>query len=259
MGLSYENYDYAWAWYDNPNLFQSYKSVDEQYYTSAAVSWTPANWLTLSFNSQYGSHTQNWSYTNPAGYFPAKSSDGYAYRQTLVANVNLMDTGPGAQRFVLNTFLGGYIVPAHDGYDTEPAIYGGLTANYQWRLGQSGFSIDALGQLEVAGISPNANVVVYPDARLLLSYDKLGIAIGPVFDTAQWVSSSQAVSSQSTYYSAGGAVIFQPFRSSQSLLNGVILQTSAVHSIGPANWVPTDEAKTSQLDVTTSIAFNFHY
>ncbi len=258
--LNYDQYNYQSGWYVSPLLFNYLKSTDEHLFPGAEVTVTPLSWLTLEVKSQYGFDDHQFTYTNPLGVFPNKTNEAYAYRQTLIANVNLMDTGPGSQRFVLNSFVGGFIVPSHDAYGTETAVFGGLAANYQLRLGQSGFSIDALAQLEADDRSPDADVLLYPSARLLLANDKLGIAVGPVFDSSQWLSSSQGVSSQSAYYAAGGAVILQPFRSSQSpLLNGLILQGSAEHSLGQANFVPASEAKTDELDVSGTVSFHFRY
>jgi hypothetical protein len=254
--LNYQLYDYQSSY---PFILQYLKSTDEHFFPGAEVTVTPTSWLTLEVRSKYGFDDHQWTYTNPLGVFPNKSSEAYAYRQTVIANVNMLDTGPGGQRFVLNSFLGGFIVPSHDGYSTETAVFGGLTANYQVRLG-SGLSIDAQGQLEADSRSPDGNVLLYPSARLLLSADKLGVAIGPNFESYQWLSSGHGVSPQSDYYAAGGTVIVQPFRSSQSpLLNGIILQGSAEHSIGQANFVPAGEAKTDQLDVSGTVSFHFRY
>jgi hypothetical protein len=266
-GVNYDRYDYSASGSLFPFFIPSFKSVDEHYYTNAAVAVTPTNWLTLEFSSQYAFDDHRWTYSliggigpYPLGSVSAKSSEAYVYRQTLVANVNLLDTGPGAQRFVLNTYLGGYFVPGHDSISTSSAVYGGLTGNNQWRLGESGLSLDALAGVQFDERSPNSNLIAYPTARLLLSSDRLGIAAGPVFESYQWLASGQVVSSQSAYYAAGGTVIIQPFRSSQSsFLNGITLQSTVEHSIGQANFIPSGEAKTDQLDVSGTVSFHFRY
>jgi len=256
--LDYDHYDYGWTSLGWPVFFQSLRSTDEHLYPGLSFAITPTPWLTLEFDSQYAFDSRRWSYTSPFGFFPQSSNNAYAYRQTLVANINVIDTGPGNQRFVLNAFGGGLIVPGHDGYSQVATGYGGLTANYQVRLG-SGFSLDARGEAQIDSRSPNDNIYVYTSARLLISNDSLGLAVGPVLDTARWLSSGLSVSPQDTYYAAGGSIIWQPFRSSPSLWNGVIVQSTAEHSIGPANFIPASEAKTSQFDVTTSIGFHFRY
>jgi hypothetical protein len=255
-GLSYD-------WYGYKN--SSGNSVDEHYYPSFELAVTPNSWLTVEFISEYGFDDHNWTYKGVSH----SSSSSYAYRQILEANANLIDTGPGAQRYVVNVYGGGHIVPAHDGYDEQTRVFGGLSAYGQWRLGSSGFSIDGRAHVEIDegwggymnGLSPS-NVFVYPSAQLLLSNDKAGIAAGPVLNTTQWLSTSATggVGSQSDYYALGGTVIAQPFRSSQSaLLNGIILQATAAESIGQAGMVPSSVAKTSEVDVSGTVSFHFRY
>jgi hypothetical protein len=260
-GLSYD-----WYGYKNSGL-GGVNSVDEQYFPSFGLAVTPNSWLTLSYTSEYGFDNHSWTFWNGSS---GSRSLSYAYRQILEANANLIDTGPGSQRYVVNVYGGGHIVPAHDGYDEQTGVFGGLTANGQWRLGSSGFSIDGRAQLQIderAGVymnssSPSNDVFVYPSARLLLSNDKAGIAAGPVLNSTQWVSTNApgGVGSQSGYYALGGTVVAQPFRSSQSaLLNGIILQATAAESIGQANLVPSSVAKTSDLGVSGTVTFHFRY
>ncbi len=257
---------YGWYGYKNSGL-GSVNSVDEQYLPSFALAVTPNSWLTLSYTSEYGFDNHSWTFWDGSH---GSRSLSYAYRQILEANANVIDTGPGAQRYVVNVYGGGHIVPAHDGYEEQTGVFGGLVANGQWRLGSSGFSIDGRAQLEIDdrsgeyinSSSASNDVLVYPDFRLLLSNDKAGIAAGPVLNTAQWLSTSAkgGVGSQPSYYALGGTVIAQPFRSSQSpLLNGIILQATAAESLGQANFVPSSVAKTSDFDVSGTVGFHFRY
>jgi len=259
-GLSYDWYGYKSSGLSGVN------SVDDQYFPSFALAVTPNSWLTLSYTSEYGFDNHSWTFSDGSH---GSRSLSYAYRQILEANANLIDTGPGAQRYVVNVYGGGHIVPAHDGYDEQTGVFGGLVANGQWRLGSSGFSIDGRAQVEIDeraggysnGVSPS-NVFVYPYAQLLLSNDKAGIAAGPVLHTAQWLSTSLSggVGSQSDYYALGGTAIAQPFRSSQSpLLNGIILRATATESLGQAGMVPSSVAKTSEVDVSGTVSFHFRY
>ena len=259
-GLSYD-----WYGYKSSGL-GSVNSVDEQYFPSFELAVTPNSWLTLSYTSEYGFDNQHWTFWDGSH---GSRSLSYAYRQILEANANVIDTGPGAQRYVVNVYGGGHIVPAHDGYDEQTRVFGGLSAYGQWRLGSSGFSIDGRAHVEIDegwggymnGLSPS-DVFVYPSAQLLLSNDKAGIAAGPVLTSSQWVSTSLpgGVSSQSDYYALGGTVVAQPFRSSQSpLLNGIILQATATESLGQAGMVPSSVAKTSEVDVSGTMSFHFRY
>ena len=260
-GLNYDWYSYKSTGLSGVN------SVDEQYFPSFQLAVTPNSWLTLSYASEYGFDNHSWTYSDGSH---GSRSLSYAYRQILEANANVIDTGPGSQRYVVNVYAGGHIVPAHDGYEEQTGVFSGLVANGQWRLGSSGFSIDGRAQLEIderEGVymnssSPSNDVLLYPSARLLLSSDKAGIAAGPVFNYAQWVSTSApgGVGSQSSHYALGGTVIAQPFRSSQStLLNGIILQATGEQSIGQANFVPSSTAKTSEFDISGTVGFHFRY
>ncbi len=245
--LDYGVYDYNnSAWH----------STQDYYITGGGLAITPNSWLTFQFNSLAYFEDVNWTYKGK----PYVLNTSFTYDQSLSVNANVIDTGPGAQRFVLNTYAGAALLPAHGTYGDETAVYGGLTANWQRHLGSSGYSIEGLVQLEADNWDPDAKVFLYPDVRLLLSNDKLGVAAGPVFHSAQWVSSDHAVSSQSSYYAAGGAFIAQPFRSSSStFLNGIMLQSTVEQSIGQANWVPSGTAKTDSLQVNSTLSFHFRY
>jgi hypothetical protein len=250
VGLSVEYSQYG---YDRSAT--QYNSTSEDYYTSGTVAITPNNWLTLSFGSQFVDADRYW--TNKGASY--SSSTSYTGQQTLQANVNLVDTGPGAQRYVINAYAGGFVTPSHDTTDENDGIFGGITANGQWHIGP-GMSILGQAQLQANSQSLNSDAYLYPHFRLLLSSDEFGIAAGPVFNLNEWLSGNQTVNSQTSNFWLGGTVIAQPFRSSQSpYLNGIILQVTGQEAVGQAGWVSSSYAKTDQFDVTGTVSFHFRY
>ncbi len=257
VSAEYLNYGYQGT---GTNPFKN--STDELDYLTGTLAVTPTSWLTLSYGSQFVSENHNWTDSGA----PKSFSGTWTGAQTLEANVNVVDTGPGSQRFVVNTFFGGAITPSHDQsgqnnqIDQNDAVFGGITANGQWHAGP-GLSILGQAQLEAASESLNNEVILYPHARLLLSSDKLGLAVGPVFNSGQLVSSNQfSYATQNAYYYLGGTAIAQPFRSSNStFLNGIILQVTGQETLGQAGFLSPSVAKTDEYQITGTVGFHFRY
>jgi hypothetical protein len=256
LSAEYLNYGYQGVG-ANPTK----SSTDEYDYLTGTLAVTPTSWLTLSYGSEFVSENHNWTHNGT----PYSFSNTWAGAQTLEANVNVVDTGPGSQRFVINTFFAGAITPSHvagalnNQVDQNNAVFGGITANGQWRVGP-GMSIVGEAQLEAASESLNNEVILYPHARLLLSSDKLGLAVGPVFNSGQLMSSSLSYATQNAYYYLGGTAIAQPFRSSNSaFLNGIMLQVTGQETLGQAGFVSPSIAKTDQYEVTGTVGFHFRY
>lgn len=244
-GLGYAEYSYSRT---NQN------GTNDSYNPSGAISITPNKWLTLSYTSQFTSEDQNWTYKGHS----YSSSTSYTNHQTFAANANLIDTGPGAQRFVINAYAGGWIMPSHDQYDEDNGVYGGFTINGQWRL-NSAYSIVAQGQLELNRHEQNDNLYLYPHLRLLLSNDAAGIAVGPVFNSGQWLSSNKTIN-EFSYWTAGGTIIAQPFRGSQNpLLSGMTFQFTGQEYLDHSGFTSPSVEKTSQYDLSGTIGFHFRY
>ena len=151
--------------------------------------------------------------------------------------------------------------PSHDGIRAENDLYGGLIFNGSWRLGASDLSLAATGRVSAHHrTGPEDNLNAYTTASLLLAHDRLGVAFGPVYEGAYWLSSSGTHSAQSDVQWAGAKAIWQPFRTSETpLWNGLVLNATAMHTVGPARWVPADEADTRHLVVTGSATWHFRY
>jgi hypothetical protein len=249
VAVEYSNYGYD-------RSATGLNSTDERDYVTGSLSVTPNSWLTLAYGSQFVSDDHSW--TNKG--VPGSSSGSWTGEQTLQANVNVVDTGPGSQRFVVNTFFGGAVTPSHDQTDQNNAVFGGITVNGQKQIG-SGMSVLGQAQLEIANDSLNNTTILYPHLRLLLSNDRLGVAVGPVFNSGQRLSGDQlGYPTQSAYYYVGGTAIAQPFRSSNSaFLNGIILQVTGQEAVGQAGWVSPSYAKTDEFEVTGTMGFHFRY
>lgn len=107
---------------------------------------------------------------------------------------------------------------------------------------------------------PADDLHAYTDASLLLSDNRLGIAIGPYYQGAYWLDSSEPRTNQTDVQWGGARALWQPFRANQQpLLNGLVLHATAMHTIGPANWIPSDEADTRHFVLTGSAVWHFRY
>ncbi len=174
----------------------------------------------------------------------------------------MLDTGPStSRRFVVNAIIGDSILPAHDGTATENNLFVGITAHSQWHLGPPGTSL--IGSVDFKldhRTGPEDNLHAYATTSLLLASDRLGLAFGPFYEGAFWLSSSEPRSSQTDVEWVGGKVVWQPFRDTKTLLlDGLVLNASAMRTVGPANWVPADEADTRSLVLTGSAVWHFRF
>jgi len=125
---------------------------------SLSFGWTPTKWFSLTYSSGYDwirgaiAAQQNWNNFFGSG-SASRSNSASSSRtgnQTLVANVNLYDSGAGSQRFVLNGYIGGSYLPSETitvshggGTFTEASdtiAYGGFTAFGTGRINQD-FSV----------------------------------------------------------------------------------------------------------------------
>jgi hypothetical protein len=232
--------------------------------------------LTLSFASGAGAVRDGFSYQYSfygiyvPQTFSGSSSSSYSYirPQTLVGKVNLFDSGPGSQRLVLNSFVGGSYQPSFTAnlpnggnvaYSSSTDVYGGLTAFDSFRINQD-FSVTPSASAQFDHRSISGNDILYSSARVLLSEDRHGLAVGPTITSAYWPGSSNTLSHGSSELSAGGLVVYQPFRTSSTpLLNGLILQASALHSIGQADFVDQPGWKDDGWSISSSAALHFRY
>jgi hypothetical protein len=274
-GLDYSALRNTYA-FTGPN--QSIRSNQDSDSTSGsfAASWTPTNWFTLSFNSGYDGVKDSLSYqTSFYGiYLPqtfsgsGSTSYGHVGSQTLVGNFNLYDSGPGSQRIVLNSFVGSSYQPSFTAslptggtvaYSSNTNVYGGFTAYDSFRISQD-YSITPSASTQFDHNSRGDNDLMYASTKVLVSNDHYGIALGPVVQAAYWLNSSDTPNHGSSQYSAGGSMVYQPFRAASSaLLNGIILEGSALHSLGQAAFINQPGWKADEWSFSGTAAVHFRY
>lgn len=221
---------------------------------------TPLSWLTLGFNSSYGWSTNQVQAANNNGntFASTTQNDGIG-GQNFVANVTLLDTGAGAQRYLINAYAGDTLTPANGNVPDANTVYGGVTGSARWRLGQSPFSLNGQVGAQLAHYSRFEETAWFPSAKLLLSHDALGIAIGPTYSASLLLSGGYPTwTGQSSR--AGGEVVIQPFRNSDSaFLNGLIVTGAANHSLGQANWISPLNGDATSMTYSIAAAFHFRY
>jgi hypothetical protein len=274
-GLDYSSLKASYA-YTDPNQSARASQNSDNTVGSLAASWTPTNWFTLSFSSGYDGVRDSSSYqTSFYGIylpqtFSGSSSSSYSHvgSQTLVGNFNVYDSGPGSQRLVLNAFVGGSYAPSFTANlangatitnASDTVAYGGFTAYETIRISQD-YSVTPSASTQLDHNSNGNNNLLYASARVLISNDQVGIAVGPVVQTAYWLSSDDTPSHGSSQYSAGGSLVYQPFRaSSTALLNGIILEGSALHSLGQAAFINQPGWKADEWSFSGTAAVHFRY
>jgi hypothetical protein len=186
----------------------------------------------------------------------------------LVGNFNLYDSGPGSQRIVLNSFVGSSYQPSFTAslptggtvaYSSNTNVYGGFTAYDSFRINRE-YSITPSASTQLDHNSRGNNDLLYSSAKVLVSNDQYGIALGPMVQAAYWLSSDDTPNHGSSQYSAGGSLVYQPFRAASSaLLNGIILEGSALHSLGQANFVNQSGWKADEWSFAGTAAVHFRY
>lgn len=240
---------------------------------------TPTSWLTLGFSSEFTDYDSRFQ---APGILLGRPNDRRSWasfldRQTFFANVGLIDTGPGASRYVVNLFAGDAYVPEHDSHSTinynssvyKSSVYKtkysavnnafvGYTSGAKWQLGQAGVSLNAFSSFEANFNTDVEFVRLFWSTRLLLSNDTLGIGVGPVFSSA-YIVSDIASGFPKDAYAAGLEVIAQPFKDSGSVfLAGLVLDASVKQSIGQAGFV-NELFDARETVVEGSARFNFKY
>jgi hypothetical protein len=121
------------------------------------------------------------------------------------------------------------------------------------------YSINAKIGLEVSHFSLDEQVILYPEMQVLFSMDTLGIAFGPKISSANMVSRSSSAPLTNTYR-AGAELVLAPFRTSSNvIMSGLVIDSSATHSIGQADFISPVYGDARSFDVTTRAMFHFQY
>lgn len=219
---------------------------------------TPTSWLTLGFTSEFTDFNfSGRSQIIPGSVYTGRYGRASFDHQNFVANVNLIDTGPAASRYVINLIAGDSFVPAQDHFDSNNRVFVGYNASAKWRLGQSNNSLNWRSSLEADFNTASDFVVMYPASSLLLSDDVLGIGFGPVLSSSHIVSGGNSLII-TDIYRAGAEIVAQPFKGSSNIfLAGLVLDASVARSLGNAGAPSAIDLR--ETVVSGSMRYNFKY
>jgi hypothetical protein len=220
---------------------------------------TPVSWLTLRVSSEYTDIDASASFVRAVGSGgSAEQHLSFFDRQTVSANINVIDTGSLSARYVVNVFAGDAYVPEHDRTASDNRAFVGYTSSAKWQLSLPNISLNWGSQLEAAFFTDRDVTILYSTSRMLLADDALGIAFGPVFES-DFIAQGGNTRAPDSAYRAGAEVIAQPFKdSSSALLSGLVLDASVTRSIGQAGFVNKDfDAR--ETVASGSARFNYKY
>jgi hypothetical protein len=267
--------------FGNPIQQVSNKTTYDFLTLSGSVSITPVSWLEITLGSSGVVQSNSASSTirgfpllTPHGFVPVtlrsstSSQQSYASYQTLQALANLLDTGPGDQRYVVNVFLGWGFVPGSDENGTPSQVnarwqtewFGGIEANANWRLPGTMYSVASRTGLQFLQGELIGRTVVQASQALLLSNDDWGIAAGPSGYAKILTSQSDGAGANPTDVFAGGEIRSQPLRRLPvPFLRDLTATIGVFHSVGQAAFVNKAAGKVGELVVSGDLAWHFYY
>ena len=224
-----------------------------------SLSVTPLSWLRLSASSSYAQSdvtVRNDPFNN--GGVTAKTRSSYVSWQDFAASVNLLDTGPGDTRYVVNVLGGAGFIPARTGLKADSRIIGQITGAARWRLGASDYSLNFRSTLQGERVTQFREGLVQTTARLLLAQDVWGVALGPSFSSSHLATVNGGLPRHSNAYFGGVTALWQPFRASATpVLRALTLQGTAAHSIGNAAFTNYDRSRAMTYSANAALHFQY--
>ncbi len=232
---------------------------------TGTIAATPLPWLKLSAGSQFEDFTSisDYTFTKVVGVVrvhpPVKidAVSNYWLWQFVEANAKIYDSGPGDSRYFAHLFAAAAFVPDQSDITAQSRVDSGAEAGARWALSPE-FAVNAKTVLEFDHFSYLDQNIIYPSARLLVSDDPLGVAIGPVYDGAVLTSSDGGVGAHPTVTHLGAEAVVQPMaRADIAVLRGMIIEVKAEHNIGQADFLSTGQS--TGMNYSASLALNFPY
>ena len=267
--------------FGNPFLQVSNKTTINFLTLTGSVSITPLSWLKITLGSSGVVQSNNASSTqsgflflgkNGFGFgeqeFSSSSQQSYASYQALQALANVLDTGPGDKRYVVNVLLGGGFVPGTDLDGTPSEVnakwqtewFGGVEANGSWRLPGSMYSVVSRSGFQLSQLEVLNRTIVQPSQSLLLSNDDWGIAAGPSGYANILASKTGGVGSSPNSVFVGAEIRSQPLRRLPvPFLRDLTATIGVFHSVGQAAFIDKSAGKASAVVVSSNLAWHFHY
>lgn len=240
---------------------------------SGSASITPLSWLKITLGSsgivQSNSASTNLT-VNGGPFFNAGSSSQQAYAsyQTLQALANVIDTGAGDRRYIINVFARGGFVPGTDLANTAGEVnakwqtewFGGIEANGEWRLPGAMVSIVSRTAFQLFQEDLRNRTIVQPAQSLLLSNDAWGVAAGPAGYANILTSQAGGVGSSPNSVFVGAEIRAQPLRTLMvPFLRDLTATIGVFHTIGQAAFIDKSQGKASALVVNADVAWHFYY
>lgn len=268
LGIDWRNVDWNDQTYESVrgsgNITGRYRYRSRWLDEIGAVEVTPFSWLKLTAGTDYENFHDEESYDftthgivrNPG---PGRKvvDDSFWSWQSLEANFKVFDSGPADVRYFGHVFAEAGFVPGQDDVASQSRVGAGAEAGARWAL-SSLLALNARTVLAVDHFSYLDENIVYPSARMLLSADAAGLAVGPVYDGAILAEKSGGVGDHPASSLVGGEAVLQPFvRLDNAVLRDMILDAKAEHSVGAADFLPSSNA--SGMSYTATVSFNFHY
>jgi len=232
---------------------------------TGTIAATPLPWLKLSVGSEVEDFARisEYDYTRVVGIVrlppPTKidTVGNYWLWQFVEANAKIYDSGPGDGRYFAHLFAGAAFVPDQSDITAQSRVDAGAEAGARWALSPE-FAVNAKTVLEFDHFSYLDQNIIYPSARLLVSDDPLGFAIGPVYDGAVLTSSDGGVGAHPTVTRLGVDALVQPMaRSDIAVLRGMIIDLKAEHNLGQADFLSIGQS--TGMNYSASLTLNFPY
>jgi hypothetical protein len=225
---------------------------------------TPYPWLKLSIDTEFDRFrnedhfffTATVPFRGP-GFVEQIAHAAYWGERAVEVNAKVFDTGPGDARYFAHVFADIGVVPGEDDIGLQSRLGAGAEAGARWAL-SSTLALNAKTLLSVDHFADLDSTAVYPSARALLSFDAAGLALGPAYDGAIWTAMTGGMVGRRESNLVGGEGLFQPFKTSaNAVLNGIIIDGKAEHTVGPATFETAADGSAANYSAT--ISFNFHY
>jgi hypothetical protein len=157
----------------------------------------------------------------PPQHFSSSSSSQQAYAsyQTLQALANVIDTGAGDRRYIVNVFVAGGFVPGTNLPNTPSQVnakwqsewFGGIEGNGIWHWPGSTYSIVSRTGFQLSQLEVRSRTIVQLSQSVLLSNDAWGIAAGPAVSANILTSQAGGAGSNPDSILVGAEIRAQPY------------------------------------------------
>ena len=215
--------------FSDPFFQSSSKSTFNFLAISGSASITPLSWLKITLGYSGIVQSNSSSTSTFAGFPPfappqhfassSSSQQAYASYQTLQALANVIDTGAGDRRYIVNVFVAGGFVPGTNLPNTPSQVnakwqsewFGGIEGNGIWHWPGSTYSIVSRTGFQLSQLEVRSRTIVQLSQSVLLSNDAWGIAAGPAVSANILTSQAGGAGSNPDSILVGAEIRAQPY------------------------------------------------